>query len=91
MAEKENKRTAIPRIYEQPDHATSFYSDLAQITATGHEVVVQFYESIPGAPDKEGKIPNVKTRLRATVTISKVHARNLGKLLLEKAGEGEAK
>ncbi len=83
MAEKEEKRYTIPRIYEQPDNAISLYSEMAQIIGTGNEIVIQFYESIPGPPDKEGKITKVTSRLRATVTISKAHAKNVGKLLLE--------
>lgn len=89
MAEKELEKLKISRTFEQPDNAMSFYSDLAQITGTGNEVIIQFYETIPGSPDPEGNIKKVKTTLRANVIISFAHAKNLGKLLLEKiAAEG---
>jgi len=76
----------VPRFYEQPPDAVSFYSDIGQILYTGKEVVMQFYETIPGPPESEGVIKNVRSRLRATVTMSTSHAHNIGKLLLEKIG-----
>jgi hypothetical protein len=79
----------VPRLYEQPSDAVSFYSDIGQILYTGKEVVLQFYETIPGPPESEGVIKNVRSRLRATVTMSTLHAHNIGKLLLEKIGEGK--
>lgn len=89
MAEKKTQDLKILRTFEQPDNAPSFFSDLAQVTATGNEVIVQFYETMPGPPDPEGNIKKVKTTLRANVIISLAHAKNLGKLLLEKtAAEG---
>jgi hypothetical protein len=80
----------IERIFEQPPHAVSFYCDLGQVLSTGNEIVVQFYEVIPGPPEPEGEITKVRTQLRATVTLSKLHARNIAKLLLERT-EGDAK
>lgn len=79
----------VPRIYEQPTDAVSFYSDIGQILYTGNEVVLQFYETVPGPPESGGTIKNVRSRLRATVTVSTLHARNIAKLLLEKIGEGK--
>jgi hypothetical protein len=77
----------IERIHEQPADAISFYSDIGQVFATGQEMVMQFYETIPGPPDREGRILKARTRLRVTITVSYAHARNLGKLLMEKASE----
>lgn len=93
MAEiKGNSKAAgflqIERIYEQPHDAITLYSDIAQVTSTGSEIVVQFYETIPGIPTlPSGQISRVTTRLRATITISIPHAINLGKLLMQKSGE----
>lgn len=85
-AKAEEKRP-IERIFEQPPDAISFYSDLGQVLETGHEVVMQFYEAIPGPPDMGGRITKVRTRLRATITVSHSHALNLGKLLVERASK----
>jgi hypothetical protein len=74
----------VPRLYEQPSDAVSFYADLAQIIYTGNEIVMQFYETIPGPPDSGGAIKSVRSRLRATVTVSISHGLNIGKLLVEK-------
>ncbi|MCK4792338.1 MAG: hypothetical protein KAV87_51890 [Desulfobacteraceae bacterium] len=73
----------VNRIFEQGPDSVSFYSDAAQVFNTGHEVVLQFYETIPGAPGPGGKIQLVKSRLRATITISMGHASNIGNLLLK--------
>jgi len=75
------------RLFEQPHEAISFYSDYAQVIHTGPEVVVQFYETIPGNPVPLGQIPKVTTRLRATIMLSVPHAKNLGTLLMERIGE----
>jgi hypothetical protein len=75
--------TQISRIYEQPQDTISFYSDFAQIIGTGHEVVLQFYETIPGPPGPGGQIQMVRTRLRATITVSMTHASNIGSLLIK--------
>ena len=72
------------RVFEQPPDAISFYCDIGQVLATGNEVVVQFYETIPGPPDPDGKITRVRSRLRATVTLSLPHATNIGKHLVKK-------
>lgn len=90
MAEK-TKALEIERIFEQPADAISFYSDMGQIFSTGNEIIMQFYEAVPGPPGPGGAISKVRTRLRATITISFPHARNIGKLLLERSKEGEAK
>lgn len=75
----------INRVFEQPPDAVSLYSDVAQIIGTGHEVVLQFYETIPGTPGPGGQIQMVRTRLRATITVSMVHASNIGRLLLKQS------
>jgi len=75
---------SIERVFEQPPDAISFYCEMGQVFATENEMVMQFYETIPGPPDSAGNIPRVRTRLRATVTISFPHAKNIGKLLIEK-------
>jgi hypothetical protein len=77
----------IERIFEQPPDAISFYAEMAQVIQTGHEVVLQFYETVPGPPaGPGGNIIKVRSRLRATLTLSFSHAQNLGKMLVEKAG-----
>lgn len=79
----EGLQQQLTRVFEQPPDAVSFYSDFAQIIGTGVEVLVQFYETIPGSPGPGGKIQMMRSRLRSTVTISKVHAANIGRLLLQ--------
>ena len=74
---------AINRIFEQPAESLSIYSDFAQVVGTGHEVLLQFYESIPGVPGPGGTPDLIRTRLRATITVSKTHASNIGRLLLK--------
>lgn len=91
MAEEKEtpKGIQVPRLYEQPPDAVSFYSDIAQILYTGNEIILQFYETIPGPPESEGVIKNVKSRLRATITVGISHAHNIGKLLLERVEEAK--
>jgi hypothetical protein len=48
--------------------------------ATENEVVMQLYETIPGLPDSDGKLTKAVSRLRATVTLSISHAKNVGKV-----------
>lgn len=79
----QEKETKALRVFEQPSDAVSFYSDLAQVLATAEEIVLQFYETIPEAPEG-GKVDKVRTRLRATVTLSRSHARRIGQLLLKR-------
>jgi hypothetical protein len=79
----------VSRVFEQPQDAVSFYSDFANVMGTGLEVMLQFYETIPGAPGPGGKIQMVRSRLRGTVTISKTHAANIGRLLLKHAAVQE--
>jgi len=79
----QTEQQQVNRIFEQGPDSVSFYSDAAQVFNTGHEVVLQFYETIPGAPGPGGKIQLVKSRLRATITISMGHASNIGNLLLK--------
>ena len=89
MPEKIPEVIQIQRIYEQPSDLVSFYCDMTQIISTGNEIIMQFYEAIPGPPGPEGKITHMRNRLRSTVTISFPHARNIGKLLVERATEGK--
>lgn len=77
----------VERYFEQSPNAISFYCDFGQVLSTGHELVVQLYETIPAPPGRDGKITKVLTRLRATVTLSLPHARNIGKLLVERTKE----
>ncbi len=81
----EIKGLQTERFFEQLPDAISFFSDFAQIAHTGNEVVMQFYETIPGPPGPDGKIKSVRTRLKATITIGLTHAQIIGKLLTEKA------
>jgi hypothetical protein len=75
------------RLFEQPADAPSFYAENAQILSTGNEVIIQFYELVPGPPTPpEGQIKQVRSRLRATVTVSVKHAANIGELLLKQVG-----
>jgi hypothetical protein len=81
----------INRVFEQPPDAISMYADVAQVIGTGNEVVLQFYETIPGTPGPGGQIQLVRTRLRATITLSIPHAINIGSLLMKQAEKGPVK
>lgn len=86
MANGEESPLKITREYVQPDDAISFYAEQGQVFRTGNEIMLQLYETIPGPPVEEGgKIDKVLTRLRATVTLSPAHARNLAELILKRA------
>lgn len=91
MPEKKQKKKEAPvtmeRVFEQPPDAISFYCDIGQVLATGNEIVLQFYETIPGPPGPDGKITRVRSRLRATVILSLPHAANIGKHLIKKTKE----
>jgi len=91
MSEERQGSKEVPlkaeRIFEQPPDSISLYCDVVQVFGTKNEVVVQFYETIPGPPGPEGKITKVRTRLRATITLSHSHAANMGKLLVEQTKE----
>lgn len=91
VEEKEIPKAAvqIARLFEQPPDSISFYTDFGQVFHTGNEIVLQFYETIPGPPDPGGNIKSVRSRLRATITLGLPHARNIGKLLVEKTKELE--
>ena len=73
----------ISRVFEQPEGSLSFYSDVAQVMGTGNEVLLQFYETIPGPPGPSGTMQMVRTRLRATIVVSYAHAANIGNLLIQ--------
>ncbi|MBU2026551.1 MAG: hypothetical protein KJ814_02900, partial [Proteobacteria bacterium] len=72
----------VQRFFEQGPDSISIYSDLSQVVNTGHEIVFQFYETIPGAPGPDGAIQTVRSRLRATITVSIAHAKNFANNLL---------
>lgn len=76
--------TQAKRIFEQPTDAISFYSDFAQIVASENEVLLQFYETIPGPPQPQGGVGMVRTRLRATIMLSTPHVQKIGELILER-------
>lgn len=93
MSEEKHPVKEVPvtaeRVFEQPPDAISFYSDLGQVLGTGNEIIIQFYETIPGPPGPGGKITRVRTRLRATITFSIAHAAKIGNLLIEKTKENK--
>ncbi len=72
----------VTRVFEQPADAIGFYCEYAQILGTGQEVTLQFYENIPGPPGPGGKVQTMRSRLRATIVLSPVHAGNMGRLLV---------
>lgn len=86
MPNDEKGPLQITREYVQPDDAISFFAEQGQVFRTGNEIILQLYETIPGPPaGKGGVIEKVRTRLRATVTLSPAHARNLAELILKRA------
>lgn len=89
VQEQPNGSTQVTRIFEQPPDTLSMYSDFAQVLGTGNEVILQFYDTIPDIPGPDGRIQGVRSRLRATIVLSQAHALNIGKLLLQHAGQDE--
>lgn len=90
MAEKKpEEQQVVNRLFEQGPDAISFYSDFAQVFNTGHEIVLQFYETIPGTPGPGGNIQSIRTRLRSTIYLSHAHAANIGNLLLKQLEKGK--
>ena len=73
--------TQVQRIFEQPPDAISLYCDIAQVFRTPNEIVLQFYDTIPGPPGPDANITVVRTRLRATITVSIPHAANIAETL----------
>lgn len=90
MAEIPVKGQMIQRIFEQGPDSVSFYCDLTQVLNTGHEMVFQFYETIPGTPGPTGSIQSVRTRLRATITTSPAQAKNIANNLLAQISNAAA-
>ena len=84
---QEGGESQVRRVFEQPSDALSIYSDLAQIVGTANEIILQFYESIPGIPGQSGGPEEMTTRLKVTVVMSMAHAATLGKLLMERIPE----
>jgi Protein of unknown function (DUF3467) len=76
----------VSRTFEQPPDAVTAYADFAQVLGTGSEVILQFYETIPDVPGPTGQIQSVRSRLRATIVVSPVHARSIAMLLEQHAG-----
>ena len=78
---------AIQRVFEQPPDAITCYAELVQTVVTEHEVILQFYEPVPGPPiapvpvsgPPEGQVgPGImRSRLRATIILNKQHALRL--------------
>ncbi len=86
MEKSDDKREVeAKRVFVQPSDAPAFYSDLTQVVATKREIVLQFYQNIPGPPTSEGDIVEITSRLQATIALNLTHAKKLGKLLLERA------
>ena len=76
----------VKRTFAQTPDFVSFYSDYTQVVGTGHEVMVQFYETIPGLPTGDAKsVRDVATRLRASITVSPKQAANIGELLIKQS------
>ncbi|MFQ5914133.1 MAG: hypothetical protein ACE5JS_13220 [Nitrospinota bacterium] len=73
----------VKRDFEVSPDAISLYSDFANVVNLGNEVILQFFETIPGAPGPSGQVNQVTTRLRATITLSFAHAKRIGELLLQ--------
>lgn len=79
------KAGQVSRVFEQPPDAISFYSDQGLVFATPNEVTVQFYETVPGPPSGPGgQMQMVRSRLRATVVLSRAHALSIGQILIQK-------
>jgi hypothetical protein len=51
------------------------------------EAFLKAYGTIPGPPGPENQITKARSRLRATITVSKLHARNIGGLLIQRTEE----
>ena len=75
----------VTRLFEQPTDSITCYSDFAQVLATGSEIILQFYETIPGPPGIGGTVTTVRSRLRATVIMSPQHAATIARLLPQQA------
>ncbi len=80
------EKLKVTRVLNNQKMQFHFFLDYAQIINTEKEIVMQFYESIPGPPSPDSQIKNVKTRLKATITVGLPHAETIGKLLLKKMG-----
>lgn len=78
----------VSRMYEQPPGAVSCYADITQIVRTEHEVIIQFYEGIPGIPNSEGNPDTVRNVLRATIIVHADHASRIGRGLIQAAAGG---
>ena len=83
----EGDESQVQRLFEQPSDALSIYSDFAQVVGTANEIILQFYESIPGIPGPSGSPEEVTTRLKATIVMSMAHAGNLGRILMQRIPE----
>ena len=79
---REGTAAQVRRNFEQSPNALSVYSDYAQIIGTDNEVILQFYETIPGIPGPGGASEMVTTSLKATIVVSLAHAANIGRLIL---------
>jgi len=77
----------VERPYEQPPDAVSCYADMTQMVRTSNEVIMQFYEAIPGVPKGPAGPEVVRMILRATITLNVDHARRIVHGLGEALGE----
>jgi hypothetical protein len=78
----------VQRTFAQQPNALSFYCDFSQIVGTENEVLLQFYETIPDAPNQAGQVTQVRSTLRATIMMSRPHALQLAQNLLRQLGIG---
>jgi hypothetical protein len=88
------QRGVVERSFSISPDLVSFYSDYAHVLGTADEVMLNFYETIPGLPNESGNVEGAESRLRATVTLSMRHAGVLARLLqanLETSSEGPEK
>lgn len=80
----------VTRLFDQHPEALSFYSDFSQIVGTDNEIYLQFYETIPSPPNASGQVTQVRTRLRATIAMSRPHSLTMARNLLQQIGTGGA-
>ena len=72
------------RVFEQPLDAISIYAEYVQVLGTENEVVIQFYDIVPGIPSvSEGvsEAKEIRTILRANVVMSPRLAERLTNIL----------
>lgn len=50
---------SIKRTFSASPDAQSFHCDYTQIVGTANEIVLQFYETVPGLPGEDGRVGSV--------------------------------